>query len=199
MESLCIFGDSTAWGAWDLEIGGWAKRLWFYIGNREGDDYLELYNLSISGGTTETILERFENEAKIRHADGIIFQTGANDALYISDPNEHLVSPEKFRANVTEIIKRARLITENIIFMGFEDCDESKTMPVSWGSFYYTNEHLSHYKGIIQDVCSEQGIPYLDVGLLENDEFEDGLHPNAKGHEKIFQRVKEFLVEQKWI
>src|SRR3989344_419743 len=121
MNSICIFGDSTAWGAWDMERGGWVNRLWFHIGNRKGDDYLEIYNQSISGGTTDTILARFEAEAKIRNADALIFQTGGNDASYEHTPGNYLVSPEKFRKNLEAIIKRAKVITKNIIFMDLKN------------------------------------------------------------------------------
>ena len=79
MKSICIFGDSTAWGAWDKEKGGWVNRLWLYAGEKT-DGECEIYNLSISGGTTETILERLESEAKIRKVDAIIFQSGCNDS-----------------------------------------------------------------------------------------------------------------------
>ena len=90
-ESICIFGDSTAWGAWDMEKGGWVNRLWFHVAKRD-EDYVEIYNQSISGGTTETILERFENEANIRGTDVIIFQTGGNDASY-DKPGNFMVQP----------------------------------------------------------------------------------------------------------
>ena len=80
-ESICIFGDSTAWGAWDMEKGGWVNRLWLYVGKRDDNkNYVEIYNQSVSGGTTETILARFESEAKIREVDALIFQSGANDS-----------------------------------------------------------------------------------------------------------------------
>ncbi len=66
-ESICVFGDSTAWGAWDLEKGGWVSRLWMDIGIRKGDNYVEIYNCSVSGGTTNTILERFEKLRRIQN------------------------------------------------------------------------------------------------------------------------------------
>src|SRR3990167_11560671 len=113
MNSICIFGDSTAWGAWDLEKGGWVNRLWFHVAKREGDRYVELYNCSVSGGTTGTILQRFENEAKIRSADALIFQTGGNDASYEHTPDNFLVPIEDFRKNIEEIIKKAKKITDN--------------------------------------------------------------------------------------
>jgi len=34
---------------------------------------------------------------------------------------------------------------------------------------------------------------------LDNDDFDDGLHPNAKGHEKVFFQVRDSLIENKWI
>ncbi|MBU1177079.1 MAG: GDSL-type esterase/lipase family protein [Patescibacteria group bacterium] len=198
IESICIFGDSTAWGAWDMRKGGWVNRLWFHVAKRD-EDYVEIYNLSISGGTTETILARFESEAKIRNADAIIFQTGSNDAAYKNTPGNYLVSPEKFRANLEEIIKKVKKITKNIIFMDLKNCDESKTMPVAWIDIYYTNKNIRKYSEIMEKVCQQNNIFFLNVGLLENKDFDDGLHPNTSGHEKIFIKVKDFLASKKWI
>ena len=199
ISSLCIFGDSTAWGAWDTDMGGWVNRLWLHTGKRDGEHYLEIYNLSISGGTTKTILERFEAEAKIRNADALLFQTGGNDAAYQGAPGNFSISPEAFCANLREIIRRARAITQHIIFTDLKNCDESKTMPVPWADMYYANEHIAAYTAIMQEVCEEQGVLLLDLPPLQNDEFDDGLHPNARGHEKIFIAVRDFLLQHRWI
>jgi lysophospholipase L1-like esterase len=198
IESIVIFGDSVGWGAWDMEKGGWVNRLWFFAAKRK-ENYVEIYNQSISGGTTETILERFESEAKARNADALIFQTGGNDAAYQHEPDNLLVKPEKFRENLEEIIRRAKKITDNIVFINFKNCDELKTMPVSWVDIYYTNENIKKYSRIMEDVCLENKILFLDAGLIDDEDFDDGLHPNAEGHRKIFERVKGFLIENKWI
>lgn len=197
-ESICIFGDSTAWGAWDMEKGGWVNRLWLHIGKRD-EDYVEIYNLSVTGGTTETILERFEGEAKRRNADAMIFQTGGNDAAYEHESGNFLVQPEKFRENLFETIKRAKNITDKIVFMDLRNCDESKTMPVPWIDIYYTNKNIEKYSKIMKEVCAENAVPFLDIGLLNNEDFDDGLHPNSDGHRKIFEKVRDFLLENKWI
>lgn len=200
MRYICVFGDSTAWGAWDMEKGGWVSRLWFYIGNRKGDDYVELYNLSISGGTTETILARFEAEAKIRNADALIFQTGGNDAAYMQKPGNYVMPPQKFKENLTEIIRRAKKITPHIIFIGFKNCDESKTTPVPWIDWHYTNENISNYNAIMAEVCAKNGVLFLDLDQsLKSGDFDDGLHLNAAGHEKIFIKVRDSLIANKWI
>jgi lysophospholipase L1-like esterase len=199
MKSICIFGDSTAWGAWDLEKGGWVNRLWFDVAKIEGDDYVEIYNCSISGGTTETILERFESEAKIRGADAIIFQTGGNDAAYKTTPENYLVNLEKFKENIQEIITRAKKITNNIIFMDLKNCDESKTMPVPWIDIYYTNKNIKNYIKVMEEVCDTNNVIFMDLDPLDIRDFDDGLHPNAQGHEKIFRQVKNCLTENDWI
>lgn len=196
---ICVFGDSTCWGAWDLEKGGWVNRLWFDLADQKDENYIEIYNLSISGGTTETILERFENEAKVRKADMLIFQTGGNDASYEVSLDICLVSVEKFKQNLKEIINRAKKITNSIVFMDLKNCDETKTMPVSWANVYYSNANIKKYSQIMQEVCAENQVLFLDLDDLENTDFEDGLHPNSVGHQKIFIKVKEFLVNHKWI
>ncbi|OHA16722.1 MAG: hypothetical protein A3C79_00050 [Candidatus Taylorbacteria bacterium RIFCSPHIGHO2_02_FULL_45_28] len=197
-SSILIFGDSTAWGAWDMEKGGWVNRLWLHVGNRD-EDYVEIYNQSISGGNSETILERFEREAEARGAEAIIFQTGGNDASYKGVDGKCWVSEEKFRENIDEIIKRARKITDKIAFMDLKNCDESKTTPVSWVDIYFTNENMRKYGTIMKDVCLKNKIPFIEIDKLDDSDFEDGLHPNAEGHRKIFEQVKRFMVESGWV
>ncbi|MDP4009305.1 MAG: GDSL-type esterase/lipase family protein [bacterium] len=198
-ESICVFGDSTSWGAWDMQKGGWVNRLWFCVANRPRKEYVEVYNLSISGGTTETILERLESESTVREADALIFQTGGNDASYYGSSGDFMVPIEKFRENLEEIIKRAQKITDKIMFMDLKNCDESKTMPVSWIDIYYTNKNIQRYSSVMQEMCQKHSVHFLDTVALNNEDFEDGLHPNAMGHQKIFEQVKDFLEKQDWI
>ncbi|MEK7586427.1 MAG: GDSL-type esterase/lipase family protein [Patescibacteria group bacterium] len=196
--SICVFGDSTAWGAWDIEKGGWVNRLWLDVGYRD-KDYVEIYNLSISGGTSKTILDRFESEAKARSADALIFQTGGNDTAYDNDTKVHQISKEKFKENLEEIIRRAKLITDKICFVGFKNADETKTLPVSWCNLCYANKDLQEYEVVMKEVCENNRILFMDLAPLENVDFHDGLHLNAVGHQKIFEQVKLSLERNKWI
>jgi len=200
-ESICVFGDSTAWGAWDMEKGGWVNRLWLSVGERDkNENWVEIYNQSVSGGTTKTILERFEAETKIRESDALIFQSGGNDSYLLEKNGPNYIPFEEFRNNIVEIIKRARKITENIIFIGFKNVDETKTTPVAWRDIYYLNSEIEKYDTAMENICKENNIPYLNIfGLLKKEDFEDGLHPNAKGHEKIFKKVKSFLATNNWL
>ena len=196
--NICVFGDSTAWGAYDLEKGGWVNRLWLFFAKENQD--VDVYNLSISGGTTKTILDRFEDEAKIRNADVLIFQGGGNDAAYEHVNGYHQVSPEEFKDNLEKIIEKSKKITDRIMFVGFKNVDELRTMPISWCDFYYTNKNIKKYCEIMKDVCNEKEILFLDIfGILKKEDLYDGLHPNSKGHEKIFQKVSRFLTDNKII
>jgi acyl-CoA thioesterase I len=197
--TICIFGDSTAWGAWDMEKGGWVNRLWLEVSERTNGE-CDIYNLSISGGTTQTILDRFETEAKIREADALIFQSGGNDAYIRDGAGVNNISLEQFRANLESIIEKAKKITPKIIFMGFEVVDEAKTTPVAWSNISYFNSEIKRYNGELKKVCQEQGVLFLDnFSLLTLADLEDGLHPNASGHEKTFQQVRDFLIKNNWI
>ncbi len=198
-ESICIFGDSTAWGAWDTEKGGWVNRLWLHLAHgSESEEYCEIYNLSVSGGTTKTILERFEKEAKIRNAEALIFQTGGNDAA--QDANDNFqISPENFAQNIETIISEAKKITDKIIFIGFKNVDETRSLPIPWAELYYKNSSVEKYDNIIEEICKKNDILFLDLPKLDKVDFADGVHPNNSGHEKIFNRVRDFLIQKGWI
>ena len=84
MTNILVFGASITWGAWDRE-GGWVQRLRNFVDekNISNPDYDRMiYNLGISGDTTENLLSRLENEVKTRLSEEetiIIFSIGTND------------------------------------------------------------------------------------------------------------------------
>lgn len=52
----------------------------------------------------------------------------------------------------------------------------------------------------MRGVCEKNSIPYCDIfSVLKNEDLEDGLHPNAAGHEKLFAVIRDFLEKNKWI
>lgn len=200
MSSLCIFGASSTWGAWDLEKGGWANRLRLWIDERnlKGGFYLETYNLGVSGDTTTDLLERLDVELAAREPKLVVISLADNDSAYRGSPDNSLVPLEKTVANVHEIIKRVHKITSTVIWLGAKYVDESKTMPVSWIDLNYSNDVIARYDTEIQKAVEADGglfVPMRD--LLTDADLEDGLHPNAQGHQKIFDRVRNFLETKK--
>lgn len=209
MSQILVFGDSVACGAWDRE-GGWAERLKIFTNRKaisSGLKFCAVYNLAIDGDYTETLLKRLEFEAGQR-AHGqetiFIFAIGSNDAIF--DRNGVFwTSPKKFKKNLEKIIKIAQKYSSKIIFTGLTPADEIKTNPVSWdNNVFYKNESQKRYNEIIKSVCAKNKIGFIEIleefkKLDYKNLLEDGLHPNSKGHEKIFEIVKRFLVKNKII
>lgn len=197
---ICVFGDSLAWGAWDEELGGWVNRLKLFLPPNYGYE-TEVYTLGISGETTDGLLKRFEIEAKALKPDIIIFEIGKNDAAYRNSEDNPLVELEQFKQNISKLAKLAKKFTDKIIFLGLAEIDDSKTKPF-WEDISYNNKRLKMYETEIKQICEKDNIYFIKIrDLLTFKDFdkEDALHPNAKGHEKIFERVKEFLVKNNWI
>lgn len=198
--NICIFGDSIVWGASDHEKGGWVERIKTYC--MENHEDVEVYNLGVSGDNTDDLLNRVESEAKAREADLIIFAIGSNDSQYIEIKSNRRVSPERFEDNLTKLSVIARDVTDKVIFVGLAGVDESKTMPIPWNpKKYYDNEGQDRYNEIITSFCRGNGFKYVDIGsVIGIDDLEDGLHPNSRGHGKIFEVVlkelKEYLKDE---
>ena len=55
---------------------------------------------------------------------------------------------------------------------------------------YYDNTVIEEYDSELKKICDESIINYIPMqDVLQKDDFVDGLHPNSKGHKKIFERV----------
>jgi lysophospholipase L1-like esterase len=190
---ICIWGDSITWGASDIEKGGWVNRLRLYADNELSED-ISVYNLGISGDTTDDLILRFEAECKAREPEIIIFAIGINDSYYLRDESNPKVSLQRFRNNLQKLIDVSKKYSKQIIFIGLTPVDESKTMPIPWDAdIYYDNEMIKGYDLELKNVAQANSARYLHMfDLITSDELEDGLHPNSMGHEKMFKSVKDF-------
>lgn len=199
MEKIInIFGSSIVWGGGDNEMGGWANRFRHYMEN-SGQDYSEIYNLGVSADTSERLLKRFLIENEARNPDVIIIAIGMNDSSYVNSKDNPRVSIEKFESNLLELSKQANKFTKEIVFIGLTKIDETKTTPVSWNdTVYYDEENAALYNAKLKEFCEKKELLFVDMqDVLNNDDLVDGLHPNSKGHEKIFLQIKDFLIENK--
>lgn len=195
---ICIFGDSIAKGAVDPKNGGWVAHLRRYF--ETNNDYdISVYNLGISGDSTDNLLTRFKVECVAREPKIIIFAIGINDSLYITTKDNPLVSLEKFQNNLVELINQAKNFSNQVVFIGLTKVDESKVMPIPWATEkFYDNENVTLYNSAIKKICNEYKLPFVNLlDLLSTDDLDDGLHPNSEGHKKIFLKIKKFLLSNK--
>ena len=67
------------------------------------------------------------------------------------------------------------------------------------GKCYFKGDTVN-YNNIIKKVCEKEKVLFIDIlDKIVDKDFYDGLHPNSAGHQKIFEIVKVFLIENKII
>lgn len=197
---ILVFGDSIAWGAYDKEYGGWVERLKLYFWDRG----VFVYNLGIESQTSKDLLGRFENELKERiygqspsefgYDLTIIFEIGKNDSIFNKTKNNCWVNVDDFRSNIKKLINLSMKYSSKIFFIGLAKVDETKTIPWEENGDSYCNENLEAYSDVIEKVCKENKVNFIAIkNNLNKEDLSDGLHPNAKGHEKIFKKVHDEL------
>lgn len=140
---VLIFGDSNTQGFWDTE-GGWVARLRRHydkiqLQDTKGKDEPTVFNLGVSGDSSDDVLRRFRNEAQVRYSEeiAIAFAVGVNDSR--TKAGKPYATTEQYGANLEKLAKQAREFTDKILFIGLTPCEEEITNPVPWGNTGYTN------------------------------------------------------------
>jgi len=199
MKHIICFGDSITRGENDNEKGGWTDRLKAYcmklfLKNRKNE--ICVFNMGIGGETTEGLVKRFENEFNTRLLkDGnnvVTLAYGANDIASLNGKNT--VSLEKFRDNLNLCIDHAlkhnaTVYLINILPVLENDNNTKKRSP----------KDILRYNDILLSIAQKRNIHFIDIHSKFNFDKQDlltydGVHPNAKGHEKIFNTVKEVIL-----
>jgi len=197
MSKIIIFGDSFVQGAFDLEKGGWVNRLKLFFWEKNVKDngvYYEGKNVidfGIGGDMVLDILKRFDCEIDMTRGeiDKIIFAVGINDAGFINDKkaNSKNKFEQEFRFLLDKGIKEVGL--EGIYIIGLTNvCDSALK---EW----FDEKRLIEFNEIMKNVTDRKKCKFISMyGVLTKNEFcEDGLHPNARGHEKMFKIIKKLI------
>lgn len=190
--NICVLGDSIVYGAWDDAKHGYVNRL--KDDYRENQNIENIYGLGIPGETTEGLLKRIDVELKPRNPNTIIIAIGVNDTIYVKSKNKENVSIESFINNIKKIIEIAKKYTNNILVLGLTKVIEKLTTPILWNDDeIYFNNTIKKYDKALEEFCNINNIEYIKMfDLLEDEDFSnDGIHPNEKGHEKIYEVINE--------
>lgn len=189
-----LFGASTTFGATDYENGGWSGHLRRHLDTKQQNRYF--HNLAISGNRSHDLLRRMEAEAKERirdkaKEDWVMFiSIGTNDARV--DDGEPVVAEEGYRQNIDKILTMAKDLVGQVIFIGGQPVIEEVCNPWKKPESYYLNERIRAYTEMAKEVAAVHDVPVVEyepemsarADLREL--YDDGLHPNAKGHKVIF-------------
>ena len=194
-KRICIFGDSIVWGANDNELWGWSNRLMLWAAENSID--ISVYNLGVSGDSTNNLKKRFVNDCEAREPDIIIVSIGINDSAYLHEPDKMNVSLADFENNIQFFIDEGKKFTKYILFLSTIKPKEEITTPIPWEtSFFHTVENAKLYSKTIKDVASNNNYHYIDIFDMIVNYLEDGIHPNANGHQKIFEKVRNELIDK---
>ena len=210
MVRVLVFGSSVDHGFWGEE-GGWVQRLrrdLDHYSMKNEDDY-SLYNLSISGDTTERILDRIENEIEARenYEDIHVYLEigGGNDSQVELETGKNWISKEEYRENIEEIIRICEEYAEEIVLFTTTPVDESKVYPMPWKETHgYLNSQKKEYTEILEEMAEEKDLLLVNFfSELENTEWKeklyDGVHPDTEGHRQLYRIAKKKLKEEKLI
>ena len=210
MVRVLVFGSSVDHGFWGEE-GGWVQRLRRDLDHHsmENEDDYSLYNLSISGDTTERILDRIENEIEARenYEDIHVYLEigGGNDSQVELETGKNWISKEEYRENIEEIIRSCEEYAEEIVLFTTTPVDESEVYPMPWKETHgYLNSQKKEYAEILEEMAEEKDLLLVNFfSELENTEWKeklyDGVHPDTEGHRQLYRIAKKKLKEEKLI
>ncbi len=202
-ENICIFGDSIAFGVEDPRNGGWVFSLKKDFEVHNENKYVNVYNLGVDADTSKDVLERFEVEAKARDTTTAIIAIGINDTVYRGEKNNTDITSNEFQDNIEALIQKSKEITNNIVFIGLTKVDDQKVQPIPWSTTgkSYSNEVIQKFDDILELVCEKNDVPYVEMFSLLNttEDLYDGIHPNTKGHQKMYEHIRDFFTENKLI
>jgi lysophospholipase L1-like esterase len=176
-----VWGDSIVHGGNDAEKGGWVNRLKLDTAARGWGDHV--FDLGLGGNNSRDVLDRIEPELQARRQfiDYVLVSVGCNDLTY----DIKLTTPAQFQANLEGIAARVQAFDKWLYFMTM--LPMSVAPRAAW----------AERNAIIRNTAAACGVGVLDMSTaLDVDELPDGVHPDAAGHEKVFQYVKAFLIRE---
>ena len=170
--TIVAFGDSLTAGFGLNESDAFPSRLEAELKKRGHN--VAVSNAGVSGDTTTAGLARFD-WAIADDTDAVILELGANDALRGQ-------SPERARANLTEIMRRLSERSIPVLIAGMH-------APTNWGAAY-----AKEFDTIFPDLAETYDAilyPFFLEGVALKPELnlKDGMHPNADGVAEIVRRI----------
>lgn len=165
---IVAFGDSLTAGFGLAKSQAFPARLEAALQKRGYN--VRVLNAGISGDTTSGGLARLDWSIP-KGTDGVILELGANDAL-------QGLPPKLARKNLDEMITRLKSRNIAVLLTGMKALR-------NWG-----DDYVAAFDPIFADLSSKHDVllyPFFleGVALDPNLNLPDGLHPNAKGIEKI--------------
>jgi len=205
VQRILCFGDSIVFGESDLRCYGWCDRLKRQLLSQSSIDInRKLYNLGITGDDTDGLKKRFEVELNARiinKQDNIVLLSfGINDLIIHKNKNK--VPIEYFQSNIEGCISLAKQKNISVVIMSILPCSQKLDGERNVYGHLRNLSDINLYNECLKRIAKRHQCEYLDIfsQFQEKNEVEllaeDGLHPNANGHDLIFNQVEKFLEQR---
>lgn len=201
MTQVFIFGASIVHGV-GAEESGWAdlikKKLHQKIYSEHGvDEKYEVYNFGKSGATIEFVQNEFDQQITYykKNAKTIaILSVGMNNSKAEGTSENYVSTVIEYKDNMEELLQKMKSQVDHILCVSFTPVDEAKTTPMKKGGSYYWNKRIQEFNKAFNEVCDKESIQFVSITVdqeewKKNYLYKDGLHPNQKGHQLIFENV----------
>jgi lysophospholipase L1-like esterase len=199
IDKILVFGDSIAYDKWD-KSGGWVARLRSYIDQKYNiglNGNVRVFNLGVPSDLAITLVERLEAELKARVGEErnglVIFAVGINDSCTNNWRIGKQTLPVDFKNALRKMIKTSSSYGCVSVFIGLTPVNPKRAKKLNFSS-----EEIKEYDSYITEVCREKGIKKLEllqdlIDMNFANLLVDAVHPNTKGHQVLFAKIKVFL------
>ena len=167
-------------------------------------------NRGISGQRVEDVSQRLRSEVGDIEPDAIVVYAGINNVVHVFK-RQRPESPEEFRNRYEELVGGARACGKPLLFLlpfllpttGLMKPEPWRPVPET-GFYAKWRAELEPRLAIMKDLLVNQEIPFIALDPLFQDlgidgspaaYSLDGVHPTAKGHQFIAQRVIDEMEE----
>lgn len=212
MKNIYFFGDSIAFGQGVSICDTWVCRTADYLRDHVSENIV-VNNHSINGNTTRMALERMPHDIQDKTIDLLVVQFGMNDCNYwMTDSGVPRVSPEAFRANLTEIIDRAfHFNTKKVLLLTNHISGKTEIMPNSSISHQVNNRKYNQIiRGVAQSF-NQESVVLVDMekyfkefivtegrdekSILADLLLPDSIHLSKAGHELYYRQFLNELLQ----
>ena len=177
---ILIIGDSLTEGYNLTEQEAYPAKL-EAIMKKSGHPTAKVVNAGTSGATSAFGLRTLRFQSKFYKPDYLILALGANDGL-------RGVKPHETQKNLALVIEKAQSLKIKVILVGME-------APPNYGRDFPKEFRKIYPK--LADTYKVNFIPFLLEGVAGEPHLNlpDGIHPNAKGYDKIAEHLWNTLKE----
>jgi lysophospholipase L1-like esterase len=206
-KTICCVGDSVANGYWCDRGLGWFGRLQETI----AANYPKMFgfnNLAKSGDRTWDVYHRIASEVVTRQPDILLIAVGINDLIRWNSPDGTNDQSETSRAEAwNNVLTTAKANVGQVLVIGLLPNVEGRYPTTGWDDItpmWHRNSDTALYNTDIERWCQQADIPFLNIydHWIQMDYeayFEDGGHPNGRGHALLSTQVIEKLQQLGWV